>query len=281
MMEYFLPLGLGFIMFALGLSLTLDDFRSALGRPGLLLLGLVAQVILLPLTAFLLASALNLPPAAAVGLMILSACPGGVMAGVVTYLARGETAISISLSAITSLLAIFTVPLVVGFGLRAFLGAATEVHVPVIQMMVGLLLVTVLPVSLGLWLKTSGRATARAQIGIRRFSGALFALMVLHTLLVQGPTVAAHLPAVGLACLLLNLLTMATGAAIAALAGADTRARLALAMECGFQNSALGITLATALLAQPALAVPSAVYSVLMYITALAVIGWRRRPKSA
>jgi len=275
MIEQLLPLGLGFIMFGLGLGLTRDDFRRALLRPRALLLGLLAQIVLLPLTAFLLASGLALSPESAVGLMVLAACPGGVTAGMVTHLARGETALSISLSALTSICAFVTVPVIVGLGFWHFLGEQTAVRIPVGQLAGGLFLVTLLPVSLGLWLRETDRVTAKTRALVQRLATGVFALIVLYTFFVQWPTITAHLPTVGVACLLLNVITLSTGAALGAVARLDSRARVALAMECGMQNSALGITLALSLLAQPALAVPSVVYALLMNITALAVIAWR------
>ena len=117
-----LPAGLAFIMFALGLKLSVADFERVAARPGAIALGLFAQVVLLPLTAFALAVAFRLSPEAAVGLMILAACPGGVSAAMITNLARGDTCLSITLTALTSLLAFLTVPAVVGLSLQHFLG---------------------------------------------------------------------------------------------------------------------------------------------------------------
>jgi BASS family bile acid:Na+ symporter len=275
MISLLLPLGLGFIMFALGLGLGLDDFRSALRQPRALLLGLLAQILLLPLTAFLLASALRLSPEAAVGLMVLAACPGGVTAGMVTHLARGETALSISLSALTSLLAFVTVPLVVGLSLHHFMGDSTAVRVPTGQLAGGLVLVTLIPVGLGLWLKETQRVTARTAKLVQRLAAGVFALIVLHTFFVQWPAISADFPILAPACLALNLITMGTGFLLGAAARVSTRGRVALTVECGMQNSALGITLALSLLAQPALAVPSVVYALLMNVTALSLIAWR------
>lgn len=277
MTQLLLPFGLGIIMFWLGLGLTVKDFRHALGRPQAVVLGLVAQMLLLPLTAFLLAHLLDLEPKSAVGLMILAACPGGVMAGAMTRLARGETALSVSLSALTSLCAVVTVPLVLGLSLKLFLGESSELRVslgPIIGM---LLLVTVAPVSLGLWLRETGRATRKVRTRVRIVAAGAFFLIVIHTLAEHWPTVREHLPSVGPACLLLNLLTMATGAGLGMLARLDSRARIALAVECGFQNNALGITLAIGLLSQPELAIPSALYALVMYGTAFVVIVWRTR----
>lgn len=275
MIEQLLPLGLGFIMFGLGLGLTLEDFRRAFRQPRALLLGLVAQIVLLPLTAFVIARGLQLSPEAAVGLMVLAACPGGVTAGMITHLARGETALSISLSALTSLAAFVTVPLIVGASLWHFLGDDSSVRVPAGQLAAGLVLVTLLPVGLGLWLNETGRIPRATRERIRRLATGVFALIVAYTFFVQWPAIAAHFPTVGPACLLLNAITMGTGFLLGAVARVETPGRIALAVECGMQNSALGITLALSLLGQPALAVPAVVYALLMNLTALGLIAWR------
>ena len=276
MIQILLPIGLAFIMFSLGLSLKVADFRRALGRPQAVMLGLLAQIVLLPLTAFLIAKAMALSPEAAVGLMILAACPGGVTAGMVTYLARGDTALSISLSAITSLIAFLTVPLVVGAGLVYFMQTDTAVDVPTGQLIGGLFVVTLLPVGLGLWLSESGRLTAASRQVVHKAATTVFLLIVAFTFFNQWPAITHHLPALGPACLSLNLITMLTGVGLGTIAGLPGNQRVALAMECGIQNSALGITLALSLLSQPALAVPSVIYAVLMNASAITVILWRR-----
>jgi BASS family bile acid:Na+ symporter len=276
LIQLLLPIGLAFIMFSLGLSLRIADFRRAFARARALVLGLIAQVLLLPLTAFLIATVLELSPEGAVGLMVLAACPGGVTAGMVTYLARGDTALSISLSAITSVVAFITVPLIVGASLLHFMQTDTAVDVPVGQLFGGLFVVTLLPVGLGLWLSESGRLATRRRQLIHRAATVVFILIVAFTFVNQWPTITHHLPTLGPACLALNLITMLTGAGLATLAGLTGGERVALAIECGIQNSALGITLALSMLAMPALAVPSVIYAVLMNVTAITVIMWRR-----
>ena len=276
MLKIALPLGLAFIMFSLGLGLRVADFRRVLARPGVIGLGLLAQTVLLPLTAFAIATALALPAEAAVGLMILAACPGGVTAGMVTRLARGDTALSISLTALTSLLAFVTVPLIVGASMAHFLAADTSVRLPVGQAVGGLFLITLLPVGLGLWLGERGTLSATTTATVHRVATAVFALIVVFTFTSQWPAMAQHAPQVGPAAILLNLATMTTGAALGLAVRLPADGRVALAMECGMQNSALGITLAVSLLAAPALAVPSVIYAFLMNVTAFAVIAARR-----
>jgi BASS family bile acid:Na+ symporter len=279
-----LPVGLAFIMFSLGLGLGVDDFRRVARRPGVLAAGLFAQVIALPATALLIALAWRLPPTLAVGLMVLAACPGGVTAGMVTRLAGGDTALSISLTALTSLIAFLTVPVIVGGALWYFLGAAAEVRVPVGQLAGGLFTVTLVPVLTGLLLSGRGWVGPGTQRVVHRLATATFFLIVLWTFYSRWPVLSQNFGQVGGAALSLNLVTMLTGALLGVLLGVSVRARIALAMECGLQNAALGITLAVAMLRMPDLAVPSVVYALLMNLTALVVVAsrpWLRKPARA
>lgn len=276
MIRLLLPLGLAFIMFSLGLGLKVADFRQVLRRPGVIAVGLLAQMLLLPLTAAAIALWLELPGEWAVGLMILAACPGGVTAGIVTRLALGETALSISLTVLTSLLAFISVPLVAGAGLSYFGGESMAVTLPLGQTAGGLLLVTLLPVTLGLWSSERRFFDPHKQQLIHRGATGVFVLIVLFTFVDQWPAISNHFAQLALACLLLNLVTMGNGALLGGLLGVPTASRVALAMECGIQNSALGITLAVTVLAVPQLAVPSVIYALLMNVTAFSVIGYRR-----
>jgi len=267
-----LPVGLAFIMFALGLKLSVEDFRRVLTHPVPVVLGLVAQIVLLPLTAFAIARAFDLEPTMAVGLMILAACPGGVSAAMITHLARGDTCLSITLTALTSLLSFITVPLIVGLSLAYFLGQSGAVGYPVGQGVVGLFLITLLPVAAGVFVNHAGWMSAGLSRALGKVATAVFVLIVIATFVTEWPSITLHFAAVGGAILLLNALTMATGAAIGTLGRLPTDGRVALAVECGIQNSALGITVAVSLLAQPALAVPSVIYAFLMNVTALLLI---------
>jgi BASS family bile acid:Na+ symporter len=163
----------------------------------------------------------------------------------------------------------------VGLSLAHFMGDSSTVRVPAGQLAGGLVLVTLVPVGLGLWLKETSRVTARTQKVIQQLATGVFALIVLHTFFVQWPAISADFPILAPACLALNLVTMGTGFVLGAAARVSPRGRIALTVECGMQNSALGITLALSLLAQPALAVPSVVYALLMNVTALSLIAWR------
>ena len=267
-----LPAGLAFIMFALGLKLRVADFRRVLTYPVAVGLGLVAQTLLLPLTAFGIATLFDLGPETAVGLMILAACPGGVTAAIVTDLSRGDTCLSITLTACTSLLSFITVPIIVGLSLAHFLGQAAPVDYPMAQAIGSLFLITFVPVAAGLVFNESGWTTPAAGRIINKLATGIFLMIVCLTFFSEWSSISTHFATIGPAILLLNVTTMTTGALLGAAGRLSTAGRIALAVECGIQNSALGITVAISLQSVPGLAVPSVIYAFLMNITALSLI---------
>ncbi|MDJ0909752.1 MAG: bile acid:sodium symporter family protein [Woeseiaceae bacterium] len=271
-----LPLGLAFIMFALGLKLSIADFRRVVTRPTAVALGLIAQMLLLPLTAFAIVTIFELSPEAAVGIMILAACPGGVSAGMITYLSRGDTCLSITLTAATSLLSFVSVPIVVGFSLQHFLGSTHAVDFPILQAGVGLFVVTLVPVTAGILVNQANWLTAEVSRFIGKVATGVFFLIVVTTFVTEWPSISDNFSAVGPAILLLNLVTMGTGALLGTIARLPVEGRIALAVECGIQNSALGITVALSLLSVASLAVPSVIYAFLMNISALTLIAIRQ-----
>lgn len=279
--DVLLPLALGFIMFALGLTLTVGDFARLVARPRAMAVGLAGQVLLVPLVGFAVATVTGLPPAMAAGLMIVAACPGGASSGLITHLARGDTALSISLTAVTSVASVVTLPFVLDLALRHFLGSGVGA-LPVGRMVRGVFFLATVPVAAGMLLKHWRPAlTARMAGTTERVATALFLLIVLATFASQRETLAANIGAVGPAALLHNVAVMALGAGLAAASGLRPRDRVAIAVECGLHNAAVGIFIATTVLGMPALAVPSVVYALLMNGTAICLIVFMRRREAA
>jgi BASS family bile acid:Na+ symporter len=210
--ELFLPLALAFIMFALGLTLVVADFKRVFTRPRAMLVGLAGQMLLVPVFAYALALAWNMPAEMAVGLMILAACPGGVSSGLLTHLARGDTALSISLTAVTSVAAVITVPFVVDLAMAQFMHSAADVEFPLLKMVRGVFLLTTVPVVLGMGLKAWRPALAlRLERPAGRLATALFVLIVLATFFSQRQVLMANLGSIGPAAMLLNLLVIGGG----------------------------------------------------------------------
>ena len=271
--ELFLPLALAFIMFALGLTLVVADFKRVFTRPRAMLVGLAGQMLLFPVFAYALALAWRLPAEMAVGLMILAACPGGVSSGLLTHLARGDTALSISLTAVTSVAAVITVPFVVDLAMARFMHSAAGVEFPLLKMVRGVFLLTTVPVVLGMSLKAWRPALAlRLERPAGRLATALFVLIVLATFFSQRQVLMANLGSIGPAAMLLNLLVIGAGFTMARAGGLQRRDRIAVATECGLQNAGLGIFIAASVMQSPAMTVPSVVYALLMNFGAIGFV---------
>lgn len=268
-----LPLALAFIMFALGLTLVVADFKRVFTRPRAMLIGVAGQMLVVPLFAFAIALAWRLPPDMAVGLMILAACPGGVSSGLLTHLARGDTALSISLTAVTSIAAVMSVPFVVDLSMRHFMQTAVSVDFPLLKMVRGVFLLTTVPVVLGMSIKAWRPALAlRLERPAGRLATGLFILIVLATFFSQRQVLMENLASIGPAAMLLNASVIAAGLGLAFAAGLGRRDRIAVATECGLQNAGLGIFIAASVMQSPAMTVPSVVYALLMNAGAIGFV---------
>jgi len=288
--DVLLPAALAFIMFSVGLALQAADFRRVFMRPRALLIGLVGQLVAVPLAALGVVLAFDLPPTLGVGLLVLAACPGGASAGFLTHLARGNAALSLTLTVISSLAALLTFPLLVKLAL-AWLGAgelgeggAQLAGLPVGKLIGSVLVVTTLPILAGMLLRhKAARLTARAEPLIGRMATLFFAVIVVATFMTHQHTILANLLSVGPATLALNFAVMGIAYGMVSVAGAGRRDAVAVAMECGLQNAGLAIFVAIVLLRQPELAVAGVVYALTMNFGALGLVfvSRRRQPLGA
>lgn len=273
-----LPLALAFIMFYLGLTLVVADFRQVALRPKALALGLVGQVLLVPLAGFAVVQLSGLDPVMAVGLMVLAACPSGVSSGLLTHLARGDTALAISLTAVTSLASVVTLPLVVGAAYQVFMASQLAVQLPVAAMVKGIFVLTTLPVLLGMVLRWRFASTVmRVEAPIGKVTTALFVLIVLNTFWDQRQVLLDNLPTLGPAVVVLNVLILGGAYALSRMTGLTRRDRIAVITECGLKNSALGIVVSLQWLHQPAMSAPSVVYALSMNAFALTFVVLMRK----
>ena len=276
-----LPIALAFIMFSLGLGLTFGDFARVATRPRDFLVGAVSQVVLLPAVAYLLVSLWSLPPELALGVMIVAAAPGGVTSNLLTAFGRGDVALSISLTAVISLLSVVTIPFIVVFAHDRFMGADAG-EVSVVETALGVFLIVTLPALIGLATRhwAAGFAT-RFQPTARRASTLLFVLVLAGAIYQEHENALAYLEQAGPVTLVLNVAMMAVAYLLARLFASGPRQRVAIAIECGVQNGTLAIAVATLLFGGGLAAVPAATYSILMFGTALIFVAVLRRQVAA
>lgn len=272
----FLPVALAIIMLGLGLSLTTADFRRVLTEPRAVAVALAVQVLLLPAIAFALCQLLALPPALSVGVMLLAASPGGTAANLFSHLAHGDVALNVTLTAVNSVLAIVTLPLLLGLSLNFFLGEAHEVGLQYGKL-VQVVTIVVIPVGIGMALRAFRPALAAACARpVRQLSVLMLVLIVALVFTQSQATIRAHLADVGGAMLGFNLLSLAIGYWLPRLIGLGERQCVAIGMEIGVHNSALAITIALSplVLNNPAMAIPATLYSPVMLLTAGAFAAW-------
>ena len=272
-----LPLALAFIMFALGLGLVADDFYRVVRQPKDFVIGALSQVVLLPIVAFLIVLVWPLSPELAVGVMIIAAAPGGATSNVITSFARGDVALSVSLTAIISLVGVITIPLIVAFAHQHFVGGETG-SVSILGTAISVFLIVTVPVLIGMAVRRFADAFAlRFEPIAQRISVVLFALVLIGAILQERDNVVAYFAEAGLVTLVLNLVMMALAFWLAALFGSGPRQRTAISIECGLQNGTLAIAVATLLFGGGAYVVPAATYSLIMFVTALIFVAFARR----
>jgi BASS family bile acid:Na+ symporter len=268
--DVLLPLALGIIMFGMGLTLTLADFRRVVASPKAALVGLGLQMLLLPALGYAVAVGFGLQPIWAVGLMLLAICPGGATSNFITHLVRGDVALSISLTAVNSLLILATVPALLSFFIAHFMGQEQAIVLKPAELLVALVAITLVPVSLGMLLKAKAPAlTQKLLKPLNILSIVFFFAIVAGAVASQRSLIFDNLSALALPALALNLSGMFVAYWVARLLGLGLAQQRAVCVEVGIQNGTLAITIAITLLNNTPLAVPAAIYSLLMFATAL------------
>lgn len=281
--QVFLPIALGVVMLGLGLSLTLDDFRRVVRYPKAVAIALVCQVLILPAVCFGLVLAFDLDPALAVGMMLLAASPGGTTANLYSHLFGGHVALNVTLTAVNSVLAVFTLPIVVNLSLSRFMSGSGEVGLRFDEVLKVFAIVLV-PVAIGMLVRAKWPTlAARLDKPVRILSVAVLVLVIAGTLVREMDNIVDYFVAVGLIALLFNLISLAVGYGVPRLAAVGERESIASGFEVGIHNGTLAIAIAVSLLESTQMAVPAAVYSLIMFFTA-AGFGWlitRRAPRAA
>ncbi len=271
--ELFLPFSLAVIMFGMGLSLRIEDFKRILIYPKAVGIGLLNQLVFLPIIAFGIANLFELPAELAVGLMILAVCPGGATSNLITHLAKGDAALSITLTAFSSVITVFTIPFLVNYSIGYFIPGGEAQQLEVVGTVVSVLVITIIPVVLGMSVfAKSPKLAAKLDLPFRRISAIFFVIIVVAAVLKEKENLVRYFVEAGPAALALNIATLALSFGTARLVKLPFRQGLTIAIESGIQNGTLGITIAATLLMNSVMTIPSAIYSLIMFGTAAVVI---------
>ena len=266
----FLPLALAFIMFVLGLGLTGADFLRVIKQPKDFFVGAISQIILLPVIAFILVKIWPISPELAVGVMIIAAAPGGVTSNILTSFAKGDVALSISLTAIISLLSVITVPFII----VASLGLLGTENIPqdisLIGMAINMFLIVTVPVIIGmLFRKIASNSAIKFELIAKKISVVLFVIVLLGAILAEKDNIVSYFADAGLITLVLNVVMMLVAFYVAQLLGTGIAQKKCIAIECGLQNGTLAIFIGTTLFGGGAFVIPAATYSLIMFLTSL------------
>ena len=264
-----IPISIFLIMMGMGLSLVTNDFKRVVKYPKAVAIGLTNQLLFLPLVGFALATFMSLEPEYAVGVMLLVLCPGGTTSNLFTYLAKGDVALSVTMTAIASVITVFTIPIVLSFSLVYFMGAGSEFQLPVAKTMISLIALTILPVSIGMLIKRYAASFAdKAQVMVSRFGVIFLSFLVIFLGYVQRDILVEALVATGPVSLILNVSTMALGYYTSKWFGLNPAQRRSITMEVGLQNSTLSMFMALTLLANYKMSLTPAIYTLIMFLTA-------------
>jgi len=261
------------IMLGMGLSLTLTDFKRVLLYPRAIFIGLFNQLILLPIIGFGIASVFNLPPEIAVGIMILAACPGGPTSNLISHLAKADLALSVTLTALSSLITILTIPFIVTFALAHFMQEGQQIALNIPATILQICVIVVIPIVIGMLIRHySPRFAARMGKPVRIASGLVLLIIIVGLVFKEKENFISYFKQAGLAAFLLNALTMIIGFYSARLLKIGKAQATAISIESGIQNGTLAISIAIVLLNNTAFAIAPAVYSLLMFFTGGLVI---------
>ncbi len=274
--DIMLPLALAIIMLGMGLSLVPYDFKRVALYPKAATVGILNQIIVLPVVGFLLLWLFGLrSPELAVGIMVLAACPGGPTSNLISHISRGDTALSITLTAISSLIAVVTIPLIVNLALAFFMQQGEYVPLPVFRTIMSLTLITLVPVSIGMIIRAKAVSFAdKMNKPVKIVSGILLFLIIFAAIMTNKDIFVSSFRDVGPIALSLNVVMLGIGYLSAQMLKLRTAQRITISVESGIQNGTLGITIASALLHNDVMAISPAIYSLIMFMTAGFIIAW-------
>ena len=268
--DVILPLALAFIMFVLGLGLTGADFLRVIKQPRDFFVGAASQIILLPIIAFILVKIWSIAPELAIGVMIIAAAPGGVTSNLLTSFAKGDVALSISLTAIISLLCVITIPFIVLTSVELLGGSNITKDISLFSMSRDMFLIVTVPVVLGMLLrKFSSGVALKSEPIAKKISIVLFVLVLLGAIAAERENVISYFAQAGLITLILNVVMMIVAYYVAQFLASGTKQKKCITIECGLQNGTLAIFVATSIFGGGMYVIPAATYSLIMFATSL------------
>ena len=276
--DLFLPLALAFIMFSLGLGLTGADFLRVAKQPKDFFVGAISQIILLPIVAFILVKIWPISPELAIGVMIIAAAPGGVTSNILTSFAKGDVALSISLTAIISLLSVITVPFILISSLNLLGSESIVQNISLVSMAMSMFLIVTVPVIIGMIFRKFAENTAvKFESFAKKISVVLFIIVLLGAILAEKDNIISYFTDAGFITLVLNILMMVIAFYVAQLLGTGIPQKKCIAIECGLQNGTLAIFVGTTLFGGGAFIIPAATYSLIMFVTSLVFVFFVRK----
>ena len=273
-----LPLALAFIMFALGLGLTGKDFLRVAKQPRDFFVGAFSQIIILPIIAFVLVKLWPISPELAVGVMIIAAAPGGATSNILTFFSKGDVALSVSLTAIISLLCVITIPFIVLTSLNLLMGTSIFEEISLINIASKMFLIVTVPVLLGMIFRKLLTTVATSFEPIaKKISAVLFVLVLIGAILSERDNIISYFAQAGLITLILNLIMMFVAFYLAKLLGSGEKQKRTITIECGLQNGTLAIVVATSIFGGGVYLIPAATYSLIMFATSLIFVYFVRK----
>jgi len=276
--DIILPLALAFIMFALGLGLTGSDFARVAKQPRDFFIGFLSQIIILPIVGFILVKFWPISPELAIGVMIIAAAPGGATSNIITSFSKGDVALSISLTAIISLLSVITIPFIVLASLKLLMGTTMNENISLLNIASKMFLIVTVPVLLGMIFRklfTDG-STLFEPIA-KKISIVLFVLVLLGAILSERENIISYFAQAGLITLTLNIVMMVIAYYIAKFFGSGEEQKRTITIECGLQNGTLAIVVATSIFGGGIYLIPAATYSLIMFATSLVFVYFVRK----
>lgn len=270
LLETLLPISLFIIMLGMGLSLTKVDFSRVVSYPKAVIVGLLAQFLVLPIIGFIVATVFGLEPLLAVGLMILSFCPSGSTANLYSYLFKGDVALSLTLTALVSVIKPFTLPFLAYYAMVHFMGEGRAIELPILKTVLQLFVITVLPVGIGMAIRHfSVRIATKSEKPIKVFSLIVLFVIIGGLVMQNWERMYGFFAQTGIAAFALNVISIAAGFALGKVLSLTKAQSITIAFELGIQNGTTALLVTGTILKEPMMTIVPVTYSLLMFVTAL------------